>query len=87
MIWDRHAMTTVGYLCAMCRSIHRLRDGTEIDGPEAMEEAARQYVRKVSGFSRPAAHNQEAFDRAVAEIADATERLLSSLVIGTRSAS
>lgn len=46
-----------------------------------MEEAARQYVRKVSGFSKPAAHNLEAFDKAVADITDATERLMSSLVI------
>ena len=51
-----------------------------------MEEAARQYVRKVSGFSKPAIHNQEVFDRAVAEITDATERLMASLVIGSRSA-
>ncbi|MFO7700703.1 MAG: DUF2277 domain-containing protein [Acidimicrobiia bacterium] len=71
----------------MCRSIHRLRDGTEIDDPSTMEEAARQYVRKVSGFSKPAPHNQEAFDRAVAEIADATERLMASLVIGARTGS
>ena len=47
-----------------------------------MDEAARQYVRKVSGFSKPAAHNQDAFDRAVVEIADATERLMQSLRIG-----
>jgi hypothetical protein len=65
----------------MCRSIHRLRDGTVIDDRDAMEEAARQYVRKVSGFTKPAAHNEEAFDRAVAEITDATDRLMSSLEI------
>ena len=65
----------------MCRSIHRLRDGSDIDDRDAMEEAARQYVRKVSGFSKPAAHNSEAFDRAVAEITDATDRLMSSLTI------
>ena len=46
-----------------------------------MEEAARQYVRKVSGFTKPAAHNEEAFQRAVAEIADATERLMDTLVV------
>lgn len=46
-----------------------------------MEEAARQYVRKVSGFGKPAAHNQDVFDRAVVEITDATERLMSSLEI------
>ncbi len=66
----------------MCRSIHRLRDGTEIFDRQAMEEASRQYVRKVSGFSKPAAHNQDAFDKAVADIADATERLMASLQIG-----
>ncbi len=65
----------------MCRSIHRLRDGTTIDDREAMEEAARQYVRKVSGFSKPAAHHAEVFDRAVAEITDATDRLMAGLVI------
>lgn len=46
-----------------------------------MEEAARQYVRKVSGFTKPAAHNEDAFDRAVADITDATERLMHSLTI------
>jgi hypothetical protein len=46
-----------------------------------MEDAARQYVRKVSGFTKPAAHNQEAFDIAVAEIAVATERLMDALVV------
>jgi len=47
-----------------------------------MEEASRQYVRKVSGFSKPAAHNEAAFDKAVNDIADATERLMDSLQIG-----
>jgi hypothetical protein len=50
-----------------------------------MEEASRQYVRKVSGFSKPAAHNQVAFDTAVKEIADATEHLMASLKIGVAS--
>lgn len=65
----------------MCRSIHRLRDGRVIEDSDAMTEAARQYVRKVSGFSAPAAHNQEAFDRAVAEIAAATQQLMDSLIV------
>ena len=47
-----------------------------------MEEAARQYVRKVSGFTSPAAHNREAFERAVRTIADATDRLMHDLRIG-----
>jgi hypothetical protein len=87
MICRPSTVTSISYICAMCRSIHRLRDGTEIDDPSAMEEAARQYVRKVSGFSKPALHNQAAFDRAVAEITDATERLMASLVIGARTGS
>ncbi len=65
----------------MCRSIHRLRDGARIDDREAMEEAARQYVRKVSGFTKPARHNQEVFDRAVAEVTAATDRLMQGLQI------
>ena len=65
----------------MCRSIHRLRDGNVIEEPDAMVEAARQYVRKVSGFSKPAAHNQAIFDEAVAEIATATQHLMDGLVV------
>ncbi|MDA2979938.1 MAG: DUF2277 domain-containing protein [Actinomycetota bacterium] len=65
----------------MCRSIHRLRDGQTIHDRDAMYEAARQYVRKVSGFGKPAAHNQAAFDKAVKEISKSTERLLDSLVV------
>lgn len=65
----------------MCRSIHRLRNGVAIDDREAMEEAARQYVRKVSGFGKPAAHNQAVFDEAVREITDATDRLMNGLVV------
>ena len=65
----------------MCRSIHRLRDGRAIDDRDAMIEASRQYVRKVSGFSKPATHNQAVFDKAVAEIADATQRLMDGLVV------
>lgn len=65
----------------MCRSIKRLREGS-IPAPEPeIEEAARQYVRKVSGFTRPAAHNQEVFDRAIAEVAEATAALLGDLEI------
>ena len=46
-----------------------------------MVEAARQYVRKVSGFSKPAGHNQESFDQAVDEIAESTQKLMDNLVI------
>ena len=65
----------------MCRSIKQLRDGATPAPREEVEAAALQFVRKVSGFSRPAPHNQAAFDEAVAEIASATEHLLQHLEI------
>lgn len=65
----------------MCRSIKRLREGANPAPPEEIVEAARQYVRKVSGFTRPAAHNQAVFDHAVAEVAAATADLLGSLQV------
>ncbi|MFF2776445.1 DUF2277 domain-containing protein [Streptomyces sp. NPDC058052] len=67
----------------MCRSIKTLRppvlphEATQDD----IRAAALQYVRKVSGFRAPAAHNREVFDRAVEEIADATARLLATLEV------
>ena len=51
-----------------------------MDRPD-IEAAARQFVRKVSGFREPAAHNREAFEAAITEISDATDRLMDSLVI------
>ncbi|AEN09745.1 MULTISPECIES: DUF2277 domain-containing protein [unclassified Streptomyces] len=67
----------------MCRSIKTLRPPAIPDEAteDEMRAAALQYVRKVSGFRAPAAHNQEVFDRAVAEIADATARLLDGLEV------
>lgn len=65
----------------MCRSIKTLRDGAVLAGTDDVRAAALQYVRKVSGFQRPAPHNQAVFDAAVADVAAATERLLGSLVV------
>ncbi|PWI43140.1 DUF2277 domain-containing protein [Streptomyces sp. ICBB 8177] len=66
----------------MCRSIKTLRPPvTEAVGEADIRAAALQYVRKVSGFRTPAAHNREVFDRAVDEIAEATARLLDDLVV------
>lgn len=65
----------------MCRSIHRLREGTTRSDDDAVQEAARQYVRKVSGFGRPTDRHREAFDRAVDEVADATRRLLDQVTL------
>ena len=64
----------------MCRSIKTLREPfTENVTEEDVRAAALQYVRKVSGFRRPARHNAEAFDRAVDAVADATLTLLGQL--------
>ncbi|MFJ2890450.1 DUF2277 domain-containing protein [Streptomyces sp. NPDC087305] len=67
----------------MCRSIKTLRPPALPD--EATEEevraAALQYVRKVSGFRAPAAHNREVFDHAVDVIAAATAELLAGLEV------
>ncbi|GGS43730.1 hypothetical protein GCM10010206_01260 [Streptomyces cinerochromogenes] len=52
---------------------------------EDIHAAALQYVRKISGFRAPAAHNREAFDRAVAAVAEATAELLGGLEVRGRS--
>ena len=63
----------------MCRSIKTLRHRSEIAPDDEIRAAALQFVRKVSGFHRPAQRNVEVFDRAVDEVAAAAERLLRSL--------
>ena len=69
----------------MCRSIKTLRPPyTEAVTDDDVRAAALQYVRKISGFRAPAAHNAEAFDRAVDEIARTTAELLASLEIRGR---
>ena len=63
----------------MCRNITELR-GLEPPATTAeVEAAARQYVRKVSGFTRPSSANAEVFEAAVAEVAATTARLLRAL--------
>jgi hypothetical protein len=63
----------------MCRSIKRLREGDVPATDDEIREAARQYVRKVSGFGKPTARHQEAFDQAVEEIAASSRRLLETV--------
>jgi len=63
----------------MCRNIKLLYN---FDPPATDAEirlAALQFVRKVSGFTKPSQANQEAFDRAIAEVTDVTRRLVDSL--------
>jgi hypothetical protein len=66
----------------MCRSIKRLREGTELASEDEVREAARQFVRKISGFSKASPHNEDVFERAVDEIARSSRELLGSLQIG-----
>ncbi|PWR14260.1 DUF2277 domain-containing protein, partial [Micromonospora acroterricola] len=66
----------------MCRSIKTLREPFTPQVTDAdMEAAALQYVRKISGFRAPAAHNAAAFDAAVAAVTAATRTLLDQLVV------
>ncbi len=70
------------YPRGMCRSIKTLRPPfTETVVEADVQAAALQYVRKVSGFRTPAAHNRAAFDDAVDRIAEATQDLLDQLVV------
>jgi hypothetical protein len=66
----------------MCRSIKTLRPpyAEQVTDTE-IRAAALQYVRKVSGFRQPAAHNAAAFDRAVDAIEQATAELLASIEV------
>jgi hypothetical protein len=63
----------------MCRSIKPLRKYDQIASEDEVRAAARQFVRKVSGFQRPAARNEAAFEAAVDEIAAVTARLLEAV--------
>jgi len=64
----------------MCRNIKTLHNFSPPATREEVSAAALQYVRKISGTTRPSAANREAFDRAVAAVTEATEDLLASLV-------
>jgi hypothetical protein len=64
----------------MCRSIHTLYNFEPEASEDEVRAAALQYVRKISGFNKPSRANAEAFERAVDEVAEATNRLLASLV-------
>ena len=64
----------------MCRNIRPLANFEPPVTDDEIQAAALQYVRKVSGATRPSQANAAAFDRAVQEVAEATQRLLESLV-------
>jgi hypothetical protein len=68
----------------MCRSIKTLRRTEQAASEAEIRAAALQFVRKVSGYRAPSRANSEPFDRAVAEITDASRRLLDGLRPGAR---
>ena len=63
----------------MCRNIRPLFNFEPVATPDEVRDAALQFVRKVSGFTRPSQANAPAFDRAVDEVSEAVTRLLESL--------
>jgi hypothetical protein len=63
----------------MCRSIKTLRQADVVATDEDIRAAARQFVRKVSGFREPSSRHEKAFEGAVDEIALASQRLLDSI--------
>jgi len=64
----------------MCRNIHTLHNFEPAATADEVHAAALQYVRKIAGTTKPSKANQEAFDRAVHEIAHITQHLLDDLV-------
>jgi hypothetical protein len=64
----------------MCRSIHTLHNFAPPASGDEISAAALQYVRKVSGMTKPSAANQAAFEHAVQEITEVTAELLAGLV-------
>jgi hypothetical protein len=64
----------------MCRNIHTLFNFEPPATEEEIRDAALQYVRKISGFTKPSRANEEAFARAVDDVAAATGRLVAELV-------
>ena len=64
----------------MCRNIHTLHNFEPSATDDEIRAAALQYVRKISGSTKPSRANAEAFDRAVEEVALATTNLLDKLV-------
>ena len=64
----------------MCRNIRTLHNFEPPATEEEVRSAALQYVRKISGFTKPSKANEEAFERAVDEVAAVSSRLLAELV-------
>jgi hypothetical protein len=68
----------------MCRNIHTLFNYEPPATEQEVQDASLQYVRKISGFTKPSQANAEAFDLAVEEVTAATQRLLDALVTSAK---
>jgi hypothetical protein len=76
---DRDRRARGANLFGMCRNIRTLYNFEPPASPDEVHAAALQYVRKISGFTKPSHANEEAFARAVEEVAAASARLLSEM--------
>lgn len=73
-------LPTDGYHARMCRNIRTLHNFEPAASDDEVRAAALQYVRKISGFTKPSQANAEAFERAVEEVSRVSCRLLAELV-------
>ncbi|KXK12942.1 MAG: hypothetical protein UZ14_CFX002001988 [Chloroflexi bacterium OLB14] len=64
----------------MCRSIKPLRNMDHPVTEQEIQEAALQYIRKVSGYRKPSKVNEEAFNKAIEEVAESTRKMLDTLI-------
>ena len=76
----RKGVASCGYDGRMCRNIHTLFNYEPPATEDEVRDAALQYVRKISGSTKPSRANEEAFALAVEEVTEATAKLLGSLV-------
>lgn len=67
----------------MCRSIKTLRNPEMVIADEEIEEAALQFVRKISGYRKPSQANEKTFNRAVREISRSSRKMLDELIVRT----
>jgi Uncharacterized conserved protein len=74
-----HRNEDTTYRIGMCRSIKTLRRAETAATTGELEAAARQFVRKISGYRTPSVRNADAFEAAIAEIASSSGRLLDAL--------
>jgi hypothetical protein len=63
----------------MCRSIKQLRDADQVVAEDEIRAAAKQFVRKISGFREPTSAHEKAFNKAVSQITTASQQLLNSV--------